>query len=77
MRSDFRNDCRMAQSMILVDTSPRSIIPHNEAARMRAVRRYDILNIPAMMCLSAEGTTLPEWFDPFGGLVLALRSSAA
>lgn len=32
--------------MTLVDTSSRSIIPENEAARMMAVRRYDILDTP-------------------------------
>ena len=32
--------------MTLVDTSPRPILPENEAARMVAVRRYDILDTP-------------------------------
>jgi len=32
--------------MTLVDTSSRSIIPGNEAGRMMAVRRYDILDTP-------------------------------
>lgn len=32
--------------MTLVDPSSRSIIPENEAARMVAVRRYDILDTP-------------------------------
>lgn len=32
--------------MTLVETSPRPILPENEAARMAAVRRYDILDTP-------------------------------
>lgn len=32
--------------MTLVDRSSPSILPHNEAARMMAVRRYDILDTP-------------------------------